>query len=424
MPARHTRVLIARNTMLRTDDLNYPLPDDLIATAPAEPRDSARLLVVSRTDESVLEHCFVRDLPEILRPPGRRSTMPPDLMVVNATRVLPARFKGERPDSKGHVEGLYVQPAIVAPDHPEHGKGPLWIVLLKMRRMKPGVRVTLFDRHGRDSGISLRLIERADEAGSWVVAVESSTLRLTPGMTASDLLEWVGLTPVPPYILAARRKGHINIADETDRKHYQTVYATERGERPGYGSVAAPTAGLHFTPGLLDRLRDAGVRRAEVTLDVGLGTFKPIETEFIQQHPMHAEWCSIPVQTAMQIASARAHTSAPSALRPRIIAVGTTAARALESFESPEEMQKVGSKQTRLLIAPGHRWKHVDVLVTNFHLPKSTLLAMVSALFHQGASDDETAQHAAIERLKSIYAVAVRERYRFYSYGDAMVVLP
>lgn len=414
--------------MLRTDDLDYPLPDDLIATKPAEVRDAARLLVVSRSDESRLEHRLVRELPEILRPPGERSGMPPDLMVVNATRVLPARFRGERADSKGHVEGLYIQPA---PAQMQRDQTPMWMVLLKMRRMKPDVVVTLFDRHGRDSGVSLRLVERADDTGSWIVAVESKALALTPGMTASDLLEWVGLTPIPPYILAARRKMVAEgieggtIADDTDRKHYQTVYATERGERPGYGSVAAPTAGLHFTPGLLDRLRDAGVRRAEVTLDVGLGTFKPIETEFVQQHPMHAEWCSVPQQTATQIRALRTAAVSPtqSAGRSRIIAVGTTAARTLESFDSPEDMLRTGSKLTRILIAPGHRWRHVDALVTNFHLPRSTLLAMVAALFHHPDAPAEDTRHA-VDRLKRVYAEAVRERYRFYSYGDAMVVLP
>jgi S-adenosylmethionine:tRNA ribosyltransferase-isomerase len=411
--------------MLRTDDLDYALPEDLIATRPAEPRDSARLLVVSRTDPSRLEDRVVRELPEVLRPPSARGTMPPDLMVVNATRVLPARFLGVRDDTGGHAEGLYVQPA--PEEHPAARSGPLWIVLLKMRRARQGALIRLSDRHGRDSGVRLRLIERVGQAGGvhagggevggadggWIVLVESEKLALTPGLTADDLLEWIGLTPVPPYILAARRRGHEDVADDADRKAYQTVYATDKGERPGRGSVAAPTAGLHFTPALLERLGDAGVRRAEVTLDVGLGTFKPVETEFVEQHPMHTEWCGVPTSTAAEIASVRRAGG-------RIIAVGTTAARTLESFESTDEMLGVQSRDTSVLITPGYRFRHVDAMVTNFHLPRSTLLAMVSALFVADGADPMS----GVDRLKAIYAHALSKRYRFYSYGDAMLILP
>lgn len=397
--------------MLRTSDLDYPLPDDLIATRPAEPRDAARLLVVSRTDPNRLEDRAVRDLPDILRPPERRAVLPPDLMVVNATRVLPARFLGERDDTHGHAEGLYVAPAPA--EHPDATRGPLWIVLLKMRRAKPGIIVRLLDRHARDSGVRLRLIERSGDEGAWIVLVESQTLALTPGLTADDLLEYVGLTPVPPYILAARRKGQLDIADDLDRKAYQTVYAATAAARPGHGSVAAPTAGLHFTPNLLGRLSEAGVRRAQVALDVGLGTFKPVETEFIQQHPMHTEWCSVPPSTAADIAAVRSAGG-------RILAIGTTAARTLESFESTDDMLKTQARDTQILIAPGYRFKHVDALLTNFHLPKSTLIAMVSALFARQGDDPA----AGVDRLKTIYAHAIRERYRFYSYGDAMLILP
>lgn len=397
--------------MLRTSDLDYSLPEDLIATRPAEPRDAARLLVVSRSDTSRLEHRTIRELPAVLRPPEQSGAMPPDLMVVNATRVLPARFMGEREDSHGHAEGLYIRPAPAS--HPDASRGPLWIVLLRMRRARPGIIVKLLDRHARDSGVHLRLIERSDDDGAWVVLVESQKLALTPGLTADDLLEWIGLTPVPPYILAARRKSHLDISDELDRKSYQTVYASGAGERPGFGSVAAPTAGLHFTPSLLEKLSESGVRRAEVTLDVGLGTFKPVETEFVEQHPMHTEWCGVPTTTAGEIAGVRTAGG-------RVLAIGTTAARTLESFESTDDMLKAQARETNLLITPGYRFKHVDALLTNFHLPKSTLIAMVSALLVNPGDDPA----AGVERLKSIYAAAVHERYRFYSYGDAMLILP
>jgi len=407
--------------MLRTDELDYELPEELIATTPAEPRDSARLLVVSRGDPARLEHRVVRELPEVLRPRGAGSG-PPDLLVTNSTRVLPARFRGVRVDTGGHVEGLYVGP----------GAGSSrWVVLLKMRRMKPDVLVRLFDRDGRRAGVSLRLIERADghEGGAWVVTVESEDSE----PSSRGVLERIGLTPLPPYILAARRRAHLEVEEGRDRAAYQTVYATERGERPGFGSVAAPTAGLHFTPDLLARLEAAGVQRAEVTLDVGLGTFKPVETEFVEQHPMHAEWCGVPAETARAIERARSasdglRAGAPATFGPladargssRIIAVGTTAARPLESFESPEEMLRVGSKETRLLITPGCRFRHVDALLTNFHLPRSTLMAMVAALLAPVGGDPL----AGVARLRGIYAAAVQERYRFYSYGDAMLILP
>jgi S-adenosylmethionine:tRNA ribosyltransferase-isomerase len=402
--------------MLRTDDLDYELPESLIATHPAEPRDAARLMVVSRSDASRIEHRRVSELAEILRPETLRGEMAHDLMVVNSTRVLAARFKGMRPDTGGHVEGLYVEPAPAT--HAEAANGPLWVVLLKMRRMKPGVRVALHDRAGRDSGISLRLIERATNDGAWIVLVESSAHALVPGMTADDLLEWVGLTPVPPYILAARRRHLEDVRDEADRIAYQTVYASAQAERPGHGSVAAPTAGLHFTPALLEHLRDAGVARAGVTLDVGLGTFKPIEAPTVEEHPMHSEWCSIPADTAQRITSTRNAGG-------RIIAIGTTCARTLESFASTEEMLAIRERATNLLITPGYRFKHVDALFTNFHLPRGTLMAMVGAFLQvpDGAPDAD-GKHAGVERLKHLYRTAIDMGYRFYSFGDAMLILP
>ncbi len=394
--------------VLRTADLDYPLPEELIATTPVEPRDSARLLVVSRTDTSRLEHRTIRDLAEILRPSATRDAMPPDLMVVNATRVLPARFKGIRTDTRGQVEGLYLGPAS-SPPHPS--TPPRWTVLLKMRRAKPGARVMLYDHDGQESGIALTLIDRTiEDNGSWIVEAAWSGQPPAPDAASSlDLLNAIGLTPVPPYILASRKKSQLSIPDTRDRAAYQTVYAAAKPIE-GHGSVAAPTAGLHFTPSLLAQLESAGVHREEVSLDVGLGTFKPVETEFVEQHPMHAEWCHVPRQTAEAI---RNRTG-------RLIAIGTTAARTLESFETPEEMLRTDTKETRLLITPGYHFKHIEALLTNFHLPESTLLALVAAFLAPDGSDPA----AAIARLKHIYAEAIRERYRFYSFGDAMLILP
>ncbi len=451
--------------MLRTSDLDYPLPEDLIATIPAEPRDSARLLLVSRTDTSRLEHRRVRELPEILRPSELRATMPPDLMVVNATRVLPARFKGVRTDTGGGVEGLYLRPApplpSLASDTGTDMPTARWIVLLKMRRAKPGAIVRLFDPAGNESGVRLHLIDRtAEDNGAWIVSVArasgpcpsgtgfparnlSATEQLQPcsSSESQSLLDSFGLTPVPPYILASRKKHEMLIDDARDRKTYQTVYAAARAPE-GHGSVAAPTAGLHFTPELLASLETAGVRRAECSLDVGLGTFKPVETEFIEQHPMHSEWCHVPRETAellrgmgvppmcLGLAEEQERTragrpcheaKAPAAAgHGCVIAIGTTTARTLESFESPDEMLREQTKETRLLITPGYKFKHVDALLTNFHLPQSTLLAMVAAFLAPADGDSG----AAIKRLKGFYAEAIRERYRFFSFGDAMLILP
>jgi S-adenosylmethionine:tRNA ribosyltransferase-isomerase len=334
-------------------------------------------------------------------------------MIVNATRVLPARFLGVRSDTGGKAEGLYVENAPAS----ANSNGLEWIVLLKMRRMKPGITVRLLDRAGNESGLTLTLFDRAGEDGAaWRVRVSDGPEPLPRETPAPALLERVGLTPIPPYIRAARRESHDEVPDDRDRATYQTVYATDRGERAGCGSVAAPTAGLHFTPGLLDRLHAAGVDRAEVTLDVGLGTFKSVETEFVEQHPMHAEWCAVPEGTASAIQRARSVSEGAS----RLIAIGTTTARTLESYESPEEMLRVHSKETRILITPGYHFRHVDVLMTNFHLPKSTLMAMVAAMLVAPGDDPSS----GIDQLKAVYAEAVRERYRFYSYGDAMIVLP
>jgi S-adenosylmethionine:tRNA ribosyltransferase-isomerase len=279
------------------------------------------------------------------------------------------------------------------------------VVLVKSRRQAPGVRIGLFDRSGKQSGLILNLLTRsADENGAWVSSIET-----TDGNPISTLnaLEKVGLTPLPPYILQARKHEGLRRNDQADRAAYQTVFA--RPQETPHGSVAAPTAGLHFTPELLERLSIVGIARAPLTLHVGTGTFKHVETEFVEQHTMHGEWCSTSAQTGTSIIRTRDAGG-------RIIAIGTTAARALESFAGPEDLQRGGQMVTRLLITPGFRWKFTDGLLTNFHLPRSTLLALVGAFLGP--------EGEGVERLKALYRVAIDNNYRFYSFGDAMLILP
>ncbi|MFI4898754.1 MAG: tRNA preQ1(34) S-adenosylmethionine ribosyltransferase-isomerase QueA [Phycisphaerales bacterium JB059] len=368
---------------MRTDELDYHLPAELIATRPCEPRDDARLLVCSRSTDRI-EHLRVRDLPGLL---GAGDTL-----VFNTTSVVRARFVGVNLETGGRVQGLYLRDA----SESEHGE-PCWEAMLKARRFRPKRRVELLDHVGARTGVVLRLIERTgEEGGAWRVAVEGGA-----GPPSVALLEQAGRTPLPPYILSARRAQGLEIDDETDRASYQTVLADP--ERSG--SVAAPTAGLHFTPRLLGALAQAGVERAEVELQVGAGTFKPVETETLEAHPMHAERCAMNAEALRQIFERAT----------RVVAVGSTSARTIESYASIIERgaSPPASLETDLLIAPGYAWRRVDALLTNFHLPRSTLLAMVSALFPEG-----------MDRLRAIYAEAIERRYRFYSYGDAMLILP
>jgi len=366
--------------MLPTSALDYELPERLIATRPAQPREDARLMVVQRSDPSRLEHRRVADLPGLIPQAATR--------VFNRTRVLPARFLGVNMDTGGKVEGLWLTDA--------PGADLRWHAMIKARRFRPGRRIELCLGPGERAGVVLTLIERSSDDGAWLVSVEDERRRSTP-----EILEAVGLTPLPPYIRGARKKQGLEIADEADRADYQTVFAGDAG--PGHWSVAAPTAGLHFCPRILSQIEARGVRRAEVMLDVGAGTFKPIETETVEEHRMHHEWCSLGESAWVM--------EAPSP----VLAVGSTSARTLESFarlaESGQSPQDWIS--TDLLIAPGYAWRRVDAMVTNFHLPRSTLLLMVGAFLPGG-----------IEQLLDLYARAIEARYRFYSYGDAMLILP
>jgi S-adenosylmethionine:tRNA ribosyltransferase-isomerase len=256
----------------------------------------------------------------------------------------------------------------------------------------------LRDGHGRDHGDAIALVRRDDEA--WLA-------RLLPGPLGGDVatvLERSGQTPLPPYILKARRDNQIEVDDDLDRAEYETVYAKASAR----GSVAAPTAGLHFTDELLRALAARGVGRHELILDVGAGTFKPVETDTIEAHDMHAERFMVPREALAMLAGAAEERTAG---KRRIVAVGTTTVRALESLPDPlPTADRDFEAITRILISPGFRWRFTDAMMTNFHLPRSTLLALVGSF-------------CGMELMREAYATAVRERYRFYSYGDAMLIM-
>ena len=358
---------------MHTDQLDYALPPDRIATEPAEPRDAARLMVAYRGEDRLV-HARVRDLPDlgVLRAG--------DLLVVNRTRVLPAYFEATRRGTGGRIRALFLE-------EPRPG---VWSVMLESRgRLRPGEHLTL----PQDAG-ELELLEPQGR-GRWAAQVTSDLETLA-------LLERVGSPPLPPYIRKARR--HLEQAEigQADVDRYNTVYAADAG------SVAAPTAGLHFTPSLLERLETMGVRRAEVTLRVGPGTFEPIRTDTLAEHRMHAESIRVPAETVAAIRTAREEGR-------RIIPVGTTTVRALESLPDPLGRAATGYEgDTRLFIHPdaGFRFRFTDALMTNFHLPRSTLLAMIASLPGVG-----------LDRLKAWYQTAALEGYRFYSYGDAMLIV-
>ena len=380
--------------MLATRELDYPLPPGAVAMRPAEPRESARLMVVHRA-RSTVEHRTISDLTAVFRLG--------DLLVMNASKVIPARFEGHREDTRGGVEGLFLADVT----------GELgilrWHVMLKARRLRPGMRVLLAPPTSlpTDPPVTLTLLGRAAECepstplaatldGTWTVEIAGAL----PGESSVAVLERCGRTPLPPYIRAARKRDGLVVSDAADRAAYQTVFADAHSP----GSVAAPTAGLHLTTPLLASLRARGVQTAEVCLHVGAGTFKTVETEFIEHHPMHAEWAHVPAATGQAIASARREGR-------RVIAIGTTSARAIESFNS-DDLQRDAAKWTRILITPGYRWQHVTDMMTNFHLPQSTLMAMVGALLPGGVAE-----------LKRHYATALESGYRFFSYGDAMAIV-
>lgn len=332
---------------------DYNLPPDLIAQEPAAERDAARLLVINRADQT-LSHRTVRDLPALLNPG--------DLLVLNDTKVIPARLIGQREATGGKWECLFVEQLATGE----------WEVLAQTRGYPQ-----IGERFVTDSGLRLELVGRTAEK-HWL-------LKPLGAGSAIDLLTRHGHIPLPPYI----RKGR---STEDDLERYQTVYA-ERA-----GSVAAPTAGLHLTPRVLEELRAQGVGLARVTLHVGLGTFAPVTAADPFQHTIHGEWCEISEQTNDRILATKQ-------ARKRVIAVGTTTTRTLETA-GLQPFRGV----SRLFIHPPFPFRAIDGLMTNFHLPRTTLLLLVQAF-------------AGSDLLKKAYDEAIRERYRFYSYGDATIIL-
>jgi S-adenosylmethionine:tRNA ribosyltransferase-isomerase len=348
--------------------LDFDLPDELIAQHPVEPRDRSRLMVIDRR-RGTWEHRVFADLPELLDPR--------DVLVRNDTRVVPARLMGHRESTGGRWEGLFLREL----------PGGTWEVMSRTRgRPAVGERVVV--------GQGLRLaLEARGESGCWIVRplgdVGGEPDAHAGSLATLTLLERHGQTPLPPYIRGGREA-------DGDRLAYQTVYA----RRPG--SAAAPTAGLHFTSAVLDRLAERGIACVDLTLHVGPGTFRPVTAERIEDHVMHAEWAELPAGSVGVLEERRRQGG-------RIVAVGTTSARTLETAAASGTLRPFAG-ETRLFIRPGHLFHGLDALITNFHLPRSSLLVLVAALAGPGL-------------IRAAYAEAIRCRYRFFSYGDAMLIL-
>ncbi len=365
---------------MRTSDFDYHLPHEQIAQTPAEPRDASRLLVLHR-DSGVIEHRVFRDIGLYLRPG--------DLLVANESRVIPARLFGEKVLTGGRVEALLLRPSLDATGtldgaSPAAETALLWEALVQPgRSIRPGTRLR-FAAPQNGPVIEAEVVGRTEVGGR--------VLRFTA--PPAPWLERFGLLPLPPYIKQT----------PADPERYQTVYAQTRG------SAAAPTAGLHFTPRLLAALQAKGIGFTTVTLHVGLDTFRPVQEEDPTTHPMHHEWYECGVEATAAINTARAAGG-------RIVAVGTTSVRVLETIARAQHLGDPGhatlapaSGWTDLFIYPGFRFRLTEVLLTNFHLPRSTLLMLVSALVGR-------------ERLLAAYATAVQEGYRFFSFGDAMLIV-
>jgi S-adenosylmethionine:tRNA ribosyltransferase-isomerase len=367
---------------MKTSDFSYELPPELIATRPTERRDACRLLALT-ADATEPRHLFFRDLPGLLREG--------DLLVLNDTRVIPARLVGKRLPGGGEGELLLLEPAIRRdPD------GWTWECLARPgRKLREGKALEF------PGGLRGEIINVTD-GGERLVRFSSASGDAQTPESFLAALEAAGHPPLPPYILAARRELEEDArpARDEDREQYQTVFARE-GQ-----SVAAPTAGLHFTPELLEQLSAMGVEQCRVRLDVGAGTFKPVDADDPREHPMHEERYWIGDEAASAVNAAKREGR-------RVVCVGTTVTRALEAAaqeavnDNAGEVIQPGERATKLMIFPGHRWRALDALITNFHLPRSTLLMLVAAL-----RDRET--------ILAAYEEAVARGYRFYSYGDAM----
>lgn len=342
---------------LSTKDYYYDLPNELIAQDPLEDRSSSRLMVLGKKSGEVSHHHF-RDILDYLRPG--------DCLVINNTRVIPARLIGTKKETGAHVEILLLR----------RKKDDIWETLVKPgKKIRPGAEVTFGD--GSLTATILDVVEGGDRL-----------VKFHYDGIFEEVLDRLGEMPLPPYIKHKLK----------DRDRYNTVYAKFDG------SAAAPTAGLHFTKELLEEVKEKGVNIAQVTLHVGLGTFRPVKVDDVRQHEMHTEWYRVTQETADLINQTKANGG-------RVIAVGTTSVRTLETVADENGHMKAQEGDTSIFIYPGYKWKVVDGLITNFHLPESTLIMLVSSL-------------AGREHVLAAYKEAVKERYRFFSFGDAMYIDP
>ncbi len=342
---------------------DYRLPPELIADVPLERRDASRMMTVDRTTGDIA-HRSVTDLPALLRPD--------DVLVLNETRVIPAALRGVRTATGGKWEGLFLGAT---------GTGDWRIIGQTRGRLQAGETLTISGPDAADDSLELRLVEKLDD-GEWLVAPDSADDPLV-------LLDRFGGVPLPPYIERRRPKPE-------DRDRYQTVFARSPG------AIAAPTAGLHFSEDLLNSCRKQGAAIARLTLHVGLGTFRPVKTVRTSEHAMHSEWCELPKAAAEAIQACKATGG-------RVIAVGTTCVRTLETVAASGPVRE-WSGETDIFIRPPYEFRVVDGLLTNFHLPRSTLLMLVCAF-------------AGRDLVMQAYKSAIGERYRFYSYGDCMLML-
>ena len=338
---------------MKTSDFYYDLPEELIAQTPMAQRDSSRLMTIRRNSGEVEHHCF-HELPDFLRPG--------DCLILNDSRVLPARLLGQRLPGGGACEVLLLI---------DRGDKTWECLVRPGRKMRPGARLSFGD------GLLTAEVVGEVEGGNRLVRFEYEGIFL-------EILEQLGKMPLPPYIKE----------ELEDRERYQTVYSKV------VGSAAAPTAGLHFTPELLEKVRGMGVSIGYVTLHVGLGTFRPVKVDDVTNHEMHSEFCIVPQETADLINKTKAAGG-------RVICVGTTSCRTIESWAKEDGTMEASAGWTNIFIYPGYRFKVMDALVTNFHLPESTLIMLVSAFAGQ-------------DHVLGAYRQAVEERYRFFSFGDAM----